>query len=100
MENIISNETVDRNKQIKYRLVNEITIRNLCDRLNLYDFTEVRNENDCDVAIKKLTSIIDECYKSCCPLKTKTVSPKDITKPWITADIKSKMKRRNNYYSL
>jgi hypothetical protein len=100
LKNIIINEAVDRCIQIKYRLINDTTIGNLYDRLNQYDFTAIRGENDCDIAIKQLTSIVDECYKSCCPLKTKTVSPKDITKPWITANIKSEMKRRDNYYSL
>jgi hypothetical protein len=100
LHNIINDETSHENRQIKYRLINDVGIRNLNDMLNQYDFSEIINTNDCDLAIKQLNLIVDKCYTSCCPLKTKTISHKDITKPWITNDIKSNIKRRNKYYSL
>ena len=100
LNNILNNEVNKNCTQIKYRLINDLTIGNLYDKLNQYDFTEILDGNDCDLAIKQLTSIVDESYCSCCPVKTKTISPKDITTPWITADVKTEIKRRNHYFSL
>ena len=57
--------------------------------MNQYDFTEILDGNDCDLVIKQLTSIVDESYCSCCPVKTKPISPKDIKTPWITSDVKT-----------
>ena len=39
--NILNNEVNENCTQIKYRLINDLTIENLYDKLNQYDFTEI-----------------------------------------------------------
>lgn len=89
LQNIISNGGPHKGHNIKYRIVNDVTMQNLYDMLHQYNFNEITNSNDCDHAVKQLSSIIDECYVATCPLKSKTISHKDLTKPWITNEIKS-----------
>ena len=39
-------------------------------------------------------------YDTCCPIRIKTLSSKDIQKPWITRDMLNSIKRRNNLFLL
>ena len=39
-------------------------------------------------------------YNICCPIKTKTVSPKSMRKPWITSEILNNIRKKNSYLLL
>ena len=41
-----------------------------------------------------------ENYKIYCPIRSKTVSPKDKIKPWIDDELKQYMRRRENFFEL
>ena len=43
---------------------------------------------------------INNAFKLCCPIRTKTLSPKNTTKPWISGEICANIKKRQDYYSL
>ena len=47
-----------------------------------------------------LIELINNAFKLCCPIRTKTVPPKITTKPWISCEICANIKKRQNYYSL
>ena len=42
---------------------------------------------------------INNAFKLCCSIRTKTLSPKNTTKPWILGEICANIKKRQNYYS-
>ena len=39
-------------------------------------------------------------YKQCCPIKSKTLSNKELKKPWISREIRSNIKKRQHYFAL
>ena len=39
-------------------------------------------------------------FNLCCPLQTKLLNEKDLTKPWINGYIKGLIKKRQNYFKL
>ena len=59
------------------------------------DFDFILND-DTDDTISQLDNYILTTYNSCCPIKTKTLTRKDIEKPWINVEIKTNIKRRQN----
>ena len=93
----------DRQNQcqnISYRLSSEVRISNLVNAFSSLDFNSVVEEEDCDLALRKLDKIIMDLYNTHCPIKHKIVSYKEKTKPWISLQIKQNMKTRQNYFRL
>ena len=43
---------------------------------------------------------INIAFKLCGPIRTKTLSAKNTTKPWISGEIYANIKKMQNYYSL
>ena len=80
--------------------MNERTLGALFDSLSEYDFSPVYNILDIDEAFACFERIIMEHYNRFCPIKRRTVSYKDIVKPWIDTECKTVMKRRDNCYRL
>ena len=50
--------------------------------------------------LEQLYGQIFECYDQCCPIKTKTISPKQQSKPWIVGRILDFVRIRQSYYKL
>ena len=50
--------------------------------------------------MESLTHAVDNAYKLCCPIKSKTLSNKDLKKPWISREIISNIKNRQHYFAL
>ena len=55
-----------------------------------------RSDNYCTTAMESLPHAVDNTYKLCCPIKSKTLSNKDLKKTWICRQIISNIK--NIYY--
>jgi hypothetical protein len=85
---------------VKYRLINDVTLNNLYSKLQSFNFDEIVSCNDCDRAISLLTEVIYDMFNDCCPIRVKTVSPKNVTKPWIKGEILCNIKKRQNYLLL
>ena len=85
--------------RVTYRMVNENSLDELYNGLLQEDLTRVL-ELDIDESVELLDQIIMENFNRYCPVKTKYVSPKDKKKPWITSEIKSKIKEKNFHYRL
>ena len=97
---VFLNQNCNETFNIKYRLINEITLQNLHNELEPCDFSTIIDPNNCSLSIQNLTDVLDTAFKNCCPLKIKTVSYKDIKKPWITKEIIKLIKQRQNNYVL
>ena len=64
------------------------------------NFNDIISEVDCNKALSDFSAIILNAYNTCCPIKSKTISNKDLHKPWINRDLIQLMKIRSNFYSL
>ena len=100
IKNVFSNNNTDQDIRIEYRDINENTLHNFYQYLSSYDFSNVINYDDCSTAISELTEIIDDAYRTCCPIKIKTISYKDYSKPWISKKILTLIRKRQHFYLL
>ena len=98
--NIFLDEKSNPTISIEYRLINDETLNNLYDCISSYDFSYLVSFDNPMLAVDELSSVIDDSYRNCCPIKTKTISYKDSIKPWITKEIINFMKKRHNYFIL
>ena len=81
-------EPVRISKQITYRLENEATLDRFYESLQNSDWTDIDTDPDLESCVNKLHDKILLHYNICCPVKTKTISYKDIQKPYITSSLK------------
>ena len=56
--------------------------------------------DDINVSIAKLDSLILREFNKFCPIVNKTVTSKDLSKPWINRALKSKIRQRQNTFLL
>ena len=87
------------NKGVQYRLVNQNTLYALDEMLALTNFDDISNDN-INEATPLLFDGINNAFKPSCPIRTKILSNKNTTKPWISGEICANIKKRQNYYSL
>ena len=85
---------------IQYRLVNEFTLSNLFDELLYFNFDDIFNLCDVDRIFEVFEDVVLKCFYRCCPVKSKTLSCRSLSKPWIDDVIKSNVKKRQNLYLL
>ena len=50
--------------------------------------------------MESLAHSVDNTYKLCLPIKSKTLSNKGLKKPWISCEIISNIKKRHHYFAL
>ena len=67
------------NKGVHYRLVNQNTLSALDEMLALTNFDDIINIDNINEATRLLFDRINNAFKLCCPIRTKTLSPKNIT---------------------
>ena len=80
---------------VEYRKITDQSLNDLFTKFSLINFDFILND-DTDDTISQLDNYILTTYNSCCPIKTKTLTRKDIEKPWINVEIKTNIKRRQN----
>jgi len=85
---------------VKYRSVRDDSLMCIYESLLNYDFSSVYSKLDVDEAFNEFDSILMYYYNLFCPVKSKTISYKDFTKPWIDWEVKREIRRRENYYKL
>ena len=87
-------------KKISFRRHNEQNFNNMALKfVNITNIDELIDLN-VDESVEILHEKILECYNSCCPIITKTIRGNDITKPWITNEIKREIKKKQNLFIL
>jgi hypothetical protein len=84
-------------KTIIYRDKSETAINNLYSALQAHDFTHIVDCADVDEAMLLLDSVVLRLFHENCPRKSRTISPKDNSKPWITPEIKTDIRKRQSY---
>ena len=87
-------------RHVQYRLINSETIENFKNGIDSHDFSEICNCSNVSKAIDKLTDIINHYYNLYCPIRHKNISYKSILKPWISPEILSNIRKRQNYLVL
>ena len=95
-----SSSQVEENKFVKYRRVNDRSLNSLYTDFERHDFSDIYNCNDVNVAVEKLDYAIMRYFDLHCPIVTKTISYKDFQKPWISNELKSDIRRRQNMFVL
>ena len=61
---------------------------------------DIIGSDNINEATQLLFDRTNNAFKLSCPIRTKTLSPKNTTKPWISGEICANIKKRHNYYSL
>ena len=101
MENFFEISNPEQCKTITYRLINEETLKYFYTSLMNHNFDDIYNDdNDCASSLTMFQEVLHEIYNECCPIKTKTISPKRFRKPWINRKIILDIKKRQNYFNL
>ena len=83
---------------LNYDNTNYIT--NLRQSLLCLDLNHITGSNNCTIASESLAHAVDNTCKLCCPIKSKTLSNKDLKKPWISHEIISNIKKIQHYFAL
>ena len=99
IHNLFSNQH-QASTTFPFRLHNTDSLSNLCHAISEHDFTSVTQCNEVDQSISHFDNIIMHYYNHHCPVKTKTISYKNLSKPWVDAETRLKIKKRSNYYIL
>ena len=69
-------------KFVHYRLINQNTLSARDEMLALTNFDNIINNDNINEATQLLIiDRINNAFKLCCPIRTKTLSPKNTTKP-------------------
>ena len=94
--------TVDTNceKTIKYRVHNEVAIDSLCNSLENHDFSDIIYSADVNYSMERFEEVLLRLYRDFCPLKTKSISNRTYSKPWLSHTLLSYVKKKNNLYLL
>ena len=81
---------------VKYRVHSEISLSKLHNFLSNYNFTDILLCEDVDSGILMLNQLLMSSYDKFCPIITKTISYKRLSKPWIDAELRVKIRKRHN----
>ena len=60
-------------------------------------WNNITGSNNCTAAMESLTHAVDNTYNLCCPIKSKTLSNKDLKRPWISHEIISNTKKGHSF---
>ena len=82
------------NKCVHYRLINQNTLSALDEMLALTNFDDIINNDNISEVTQLLFDKTNNTIKLCCPIRTKTLSPKNTTKRWISGEISVNIKKR------
>ena len=92
---------INESNKVQYRLNNYKCQRKFNFYLNHYEITQVLDNQIVKSAYEQFCKIFQDFYNKSFPIKTKTVTLKDLQKPWVTEThlisetiLKSYLKRR------
>ena len=97
---MFTKKSAQQNTNVKYRLINDSTITNLRQSLLCLDLNLITGSDNCTTAMESLAHAVDNTYKLCCPIKSKTLSNKDLKKPLISREIILNFKKWQHYFEL
>ena len=93
--------SIDEREQteISFRLINETNTVNFLSAVRTFDWNELLCE-DLNVTFENFSFKLDKFYCNNFPIKTKTVTNKQLSKPWITPELKQLIDRKSQYFEL
>ena len=80
-------------------MINEQNTSNFLADVNNFDWNEIYAE-DINTCLENFMSSLDQIYCDNFPLKTKTVTNKQLGKPWLTPEIKLLINKKSEYFQL
>ena len=83
---------------IKYRLMNDDNISDICAILENTDFNYFDDCQDIDETFNKFYDQIFTAYSTSCPIKVRKFSYKRLIKPWINSELLVDIKQRQRYF--
>ena len=87
-----TNQQTEENCAIKYRVIDEFTIRKFKFALLISLNSLLNDATDPQTAFTKFYLLLDELYNKYFPIKTKSVSKKAQQKPWINQTLVNRIK--------
>ena len=84
----------------EYRLYNYDCQRKFNFHLNHYGITDVLDIHIAEPAFDQFDNILSDSYNKAFPIKTKTITEKNIQKPWVTETLINKTKERDKLHKL
>ena len=98
---LLENSTTRTQKQkITFRLINEQNLFNFGTKISNTNWDFIANIEDVDDQFSAFQEFVNSTYCDCFPLKTKHVTTKRKSKPWISVSTMAKIKLKSNYYKL
>ena len=92
---VASSET----KKVQFRFFNERNLTNFTRDLNNIEWNSVLGE-DVNIGFSKFNDLINDLYCKNFPIKTKLISTKRLSKPWLSGGILQSIKRKSHYFKL
>ena len=93
-------KTINEPNTFQYRLNNYNCQRKFNFYLKHFGINDVLNNQIAESAFNQFYKIFQDSYDKSFPIKTKTITIKNIQKPWVTETLISKIKRRDNLNKL
>ena len=91
---------IDKNCEIKYRSINECNQRKFNYQLTHSDISNILNVNDSKIAFSMFFKTFSDLYDRYFPITSKTISKKDLEKPWINNVLIKRMSIRDKLFKL
>ena len=99
-KNLIPSNSSKVGRVVEYRLLNENNMGKLHDAVSECNFGDILEASDVNIGTSMFNNRLMDLYNTNCPVISKTVSYKDLVKPWIDNDTKLKMRKRQEYLTL
>ena len=90
--------TANKKHKVSFRLTNDQNIANFETKISQINWNFLSTLSDVNQQFLAFYACINSIYQDCFPLKTKYISDKRKSKPWITESTLAKIKTKSNYY--
>ena len=87
-------------KQIRFRLVTEDNLAKFKNYLDQLDWNSLLTHSDVNYDTEKFLQELNKGYCKFFPLNTKFLSPKRLSKPWVTSKLLRLIKTKSNYFKM
>ena len=95
--NVFSEGDREQGRNVSYRVINECTLRNMEIELLNSNLDHIYNAENVSDSVQHLHELVLSSFNSNCRLKTRTVSYKNFTKPWLNGLVVHIRKRQHQY---
>ena len=85
-------------RKIQFRSFSQSNLNSLISSVSNIDWDTLFSSEDVDTNVKIFTKTLNDAYCKFFPIKTKYLSEKRLSKPWLTTHILQMIKTKSNYY--